>query len=62
VIEAMTCGTPVVARPCGAVPEVVVPEKTGFLADTTEELLAAVKRADRLDRLACRRRELGACR
>jgi glycosyltransferase involved in cell wall biosynthesis len=54
-IEAMACGTPVVARPRGAVPEVVVHEKTGFLADTIEELAAAVKRVDRLDRLACRR-------
>lgn len=54
-IESLACGTPVVARPCGAVPEVVRDGEVGFLADTVEELVAAVKRVDVLDRLRCRR-------
>jgi glycosyltransferase involved in cell wall biosynthesis len=54
-IEAMACGTPVIARPCGSVPEVVVPGRTGLFADTLDGLVAAVKRVDRIDRLACRR-------
>jgi glycosyltransferase involved in cell wall biosynthesis len=54
-IEAMACGTPVVARPCGAVPEIVTDGRTGLLADSLDELTAAVKRVDTLDRQACRR-------
>jgi len=31
-IEAMACGTPVIARPCGSVPELLDDGRTGFLA------------------------------
>jgi len=54
-IEAMACGTPVVARPCGSVPEVVVDGRTGFLGSSLIELADAVKRIDEIDRAACRR-------
>lgn len=54
-IEAMACGTPVVARPRGSVPEVVVAGRTGFLGDTLVELADAVKRLDEIDRAECRR-------
>jgi len=54
-IEAMACGTPVIARACGSVPEIVEPGRTGFLADTLEDLVDAVKRADTIDRVVCRR-------
>jgi glycosyltransferase involved in cell wall biosynthesis len=54
-IEAMACGTPVVARPCGSVPEVVVHERTGFLASSLVELTECVKRIDEIDRAECRR-------
>jgi glycosyltransferase involved in cell wall biosynthesis len=54
-IEAMACGTPVVARPCGAVPEIVTHERTGLIASSIDELATAVKRVDRIDRRACRR-------
>lgn len=53
-IEALACGTPVIARPRGAVPEVVAPGRTGFIAETVEELAGAVRRVDTLDRAACR--------
>jgi len=53
-IEAMACGTPVVARPCGSVPEVITPGRTGFIADSIDEIVAAVRRLDRIDRTACR--------
>jgi glycosyltransferase involved in cell wall biosynthesis len=53
-IESMACGTPVIARPCGSVPEVLVDGVTGFLADGVDELVAAVRSVDRLDRRACR--------
>jgi glycosyltransferase involved in cell wall biosynthesis len=54
-IEAMACGTPVIARPCGSVPEVVMPGRTGLFADTLDGLVDAIKRVDRIDRRECRR-------
>jgi glycosyltransferase involved in cell wall biosynthesis len=54
-IEAMACGTPVIARRRGSVPEVVVHGQTGFVAETLDELTAAARRADQIDRAACRR-------
>jgi glycosyltransferase involved in cell wall biosynthesis len=54
-IEAMACGTPVVARPCGAVPEIVAHERTGLMVSSVDELVDAVKRVDQLDRRECRR-------
>ena len=55
-IEAMACGTPVIARARGAVPEIVEPGITGFIGETVDDLVAAVKQVDGLDREACRRR------
>jgi glycosyltransferase involved in cell wall biosynthesis len=54
-IEAMACGTPVVARPKGSVPEVVRDGVAGLLADDPRSLAEAVKAVHRLDRHACRR-------
>jgi len=54
-IEAMACGTPVIARPCGSVPELVEDGRTGFVGDTVEDLVEAVKRIDTIDRAECRR-------
>ena len=54
-IEAMACGTPVIARPCGSVPELVEDGRTGFVGDTIEDLVEAVKRIDTIDRAECRR-------
>ena len=55
VIEALACGTPVISRACGSVPELIVPGRTGFIADTVEELALAARSIDRIDRAACRR-------
>jgi glycosyltransferase involved in cell wall biosynthesis len=54
-IEAMACGTPVVALRGGAVPEVVVDGVTGFVCDRPDELAAAIERAQTLDPADCRR-------
>jgi glycosyltransferase involved in cell wall biosynthesis len=55
-IEAMACGTPVIARPCGSVREVIEPGITGFIAETTAELVAAVRKVESLSRRGCRER------
>jgi glycosyltransferase involved in cell wall biosynthesis len=54
-VEAMACGTPVIGRPCGSVPEVIVDGRNGFVADTLDDLVAAVGRVESLDRAECRR-------
>jgi glycosyltransferase involved in cell wall biosynthesis len=53
-IEAMACGTPVIARPCGSVPELLRDGVTGYIADSVDELAAAVGKIDNLSREACR--------
>jgi glycosyltransferase involved in cell wall biosynthesis len=53
-IEAMACGTPVVAFGCGAVPEIVDPGVTGFVVGGEDEALAALPRVADLDRRRCR--------
>jgi glycosyltransferase involved in cell wall biosynthesis len=53
--EAMACGTPVIARPKGAAPEVVMDGVTGILADDRDSLIRAVDAVQRIDRAACRR-------
>ena len=55
-IEAMACGTPVVAFRCGSTPEIVEDGATGFLVDTLEQAIAAADRVHLLDREAVRAR------
>jgi glycosyltransferase involved in cell wall biosynthesis len=49
-IEAMACGTPVIAFRCGSVPEVINPGKSGFIVETMEEAVEAVDKVETLDR------------
>jgi glycosyltransferase involved in cell wall biosynthesis len=53
-VEAMACGVPVIAPPRGSVPEVVVHGRTGWIASTVDEMVAAVERCDEIDPRACR--------
>ncbi len=54
VIEAMACGTPVIAFPLGAMPEVIEPGKNGFLPETMEEFVECVRQVQKISRKACR--------
>ncbi len=54
-IEAMACGTPVLAARMGSMPEIVVDGVTGFLCDGVDEALERVPQLAQLDRRACRR-------
>jgi glycosyltransferase involved in cell wall biosynthesis len=55
-IEAMSCGTPVIAWPHGSVPEVVEDGRTGFVVDSLDAAEGALGRAAGLDRAAVRSR------
>lgn len=54
VAESMLCGTPVVAFNKGAMPELIVHEKTGFLVANVDEAVCALKDVKQIDRNSCR--------
>lgn len=54
VVEAMACGTPVIAIRRGSMPEIVVNGKAGFLAADVPEMIAAVPKVRDIDRRQCR--------
>ncbi|MCD6471278.1 glycosyltransferase family 4 protein [bacterium] len=53
-IEAMACGTPVIAYPNGAIPEVVENNKNGFLVKSEREMIEAVEKIGQINRNVCR--------
>ena len=53
-VEAMACGTPVLALNRGAASEIVQNGRTGFVVDNEADLVDAIKQLDRIDRSACR--------
>ena len=53
-IEAMACGTPVIAWRCGSVPEIVDEGESGFIVETEDAAVAAVANLHRIDRRAVR--------
>ena len=53
-IEALACGTPVIATARGSVPEIVDEGITGFVRTGVDAMVGAVERIDTIDRCACR--------
>lgn len=53
-VEALACGTPVVAFPEGAAAEIVLTGRTGYLCRDEEDMVASLGCLDHLDRQACR--------
>ncbi|HKB54451.1 MAG TPA: glycosyltransferase, partial [Ramlibacter sp.] len=53
-IEAMACGTPVVAYANGSVPEIIDNGITGFTVGNQQQAIAAALAIDRIDRRRCR--------
>jgi glycosyltransferase involved in cell wall biosynthesis len=54
-IEALACGTPVIARPCGSVPEVLRNGVSGLIASEFDDLVQAVNNIESISRAGCRR-------
>src|SRR5205823_468771 len=54
-IEALACGTPVVAFRGGSVEEILEHGVSGYIVDTLDEAVEATRRVDSIDRRACRR-------
>ena len=54
-IEAMSCGTPVIAWPNGSVPEVISDGESGYIVHSAEEAIKAVEASAYLDRRKVRR-------
>lgn len=53
-IEAMACGTPVIAFNCGSVSEVMEDGVTGFICSTTDEAVDHLRNINQFDRASCR--------
>ena len=54
-IEALACGTPVIAWRCGSVSEIITDGVTGFIVDGIDQAVQAVRQVSSLNRSACRR-------
>lgn len=53
-IEAMACGSPVVAFNKGSIPEVIIDKKTGYIVEDIEDMIEAVKNIDKINKKDCR--------
>lgn len=54
-IEALACGTPVLAYRRGSIPEIIEDSVTGFVCEGIDEMTAAIQRIPEIDRRRCRR-------
>lgn len=54
-VEAMACGTPVIAFNRGAMGEIIQNGKTGFLVENKKEMIKAIGKIDEIDRKDCRK-------
>ena len=54
VVEALACGTPVIACNRGSMPELIDDGVTGFLVNSVDEAVDAIGRIGEIDRAACR--------
>jgi glycosyltransferase involved in cell wall biosynthesis len=54
-IEAFSCGVPVIAYRHGSVPEIIVEGVNGFMVTDQQQAIAAAKNIDQIDRAQCRK-------
>lgn len=53
-VEAMACGTPVIAFARGAAPEIIVDGETGFVVEDVDSMMEALEKIDTIEPLRCR--------
>ena len=53
-IEALACGTPIIAFNHGSVPEIIEPGKTGYIVESVSEAVTALQKTDKISRNDCR--------
>jgi glycosyltransferase involved in cell wall biosynthesis len=53
-MEALSCGTPVIAFPSGALPEIIEDGRTGFIVQNEQEMAAALTAVRYIDPEVCR--------
>lgn len=53
--EALACGTPVIAFRRGSVPEIITEGVSGYIVDTVEEMIDAVKKVESISPIECRK-------
>lgn len=54
VIEALSCGTPVIGYNHGAIPEIIVDGKTGYVVENSSQMIVAIQKVAAIKREACR--------
>ncbi len=54
IVEAMACGTPVVAFNKGSMPELITDGKNGYLAENSEDAIEKIRKVDKISRQSCR--------
>lgn len=54
-VEALSCGVPVVAFPRGSVPEIIEDGVNGYIVNDINEMVTSIARLDKLDRETCRK-------
>ncbi|WP_213333498.1 glycosyltransferase family 4 protein [Acidithrix sp. C25] len=58
IIEALSCGTPVIAFNRGAVPEIITNERTGYVTQDLKSMVKAIEHIDQISRSTCRKEAL----
>src|SRR5690349_10094169 len=54
IVEALACGTPVIALERGSVPEIMIDGQTGFIVKTVEDMIKKVPQIETINRAKCR--------
>jgi len=55
-VEAMSCGTPVIGFDRGAVSEIIEDGRTGFVVENVDQMVNKIRKINQIDRLDCRKR------
>lgn len=55
-IEAMSCGTPIIGWENGSIPEIIEDKKTGYVVNSVNEMIGAINNIEKISREECRKR------